>query len=142
MAAYVLWTLLRAVSPPHYLANDMWGTQFMRLAARIAINRTIAGVHFPVDSIAGSLLGLTLGQYFVARCIHGSDYQSWAFEGDQMTGISDPIDFVWHDLFDVATFVQTAVTPYVTGPTNQTLGVDGHSAALNWIWERAREEWR
>ena len=40
----------------------------MRLATRIAVNRTIAGVHFPIDSAAGAVLGLTLGLYFVARC--------------------------------------------------------------------------
>ncbi|MEM9370683.1 MAG: phosphatase PAP2 family protein [Pseudomonadota bacterium] len=151
IAAYVLSALLRRVvvddgsggtMPAPQFANDGWVVQLMRLASRIAVNRTIAGVHFPVDSIAGALLGLTLGQYLVARCTHDTGYASWAFEGDQMTSISDPIDHVWHDLFDVGTFILTDIPPYVTGPSNQTLGPDGRSAALNWIWRQALAEWR
>jgi hypothetical protein len=42
-------------------------TQHYRLAARIAINRTVAGVHYPVDSAAGAVLGITLGDFLVAR---------------------------------------------------------------------------
>ena len=37
-----------------------------RLAARISVNRVIAGVHFPIDLAAGLVLGLTVGRYFVA----------------------------------------------------------------------------
>ena len=36
--------------------------------ARIAVNRTVAGVHFPIDSVAGALLGLTLAEYLVNLC--------------------------------------------------------------------------
>jgi hypothetical protein len=43
-------------------------TQHYRLAARIAINRTVAGLHYPIDSAAGAVLGTTLGDYLVARC--------------------------------------------------------------------------
>ena len=41
--------------------------QLMLQAARISVNRHVAGVHFPVDSMAGATLGLLLGQYIVAR---------------------------------------------------------------------------
>ncbi len=39
-----------------------------RLAARIADNRTVAGVHFPVDSAHGALLGLSCGLAVLAMC--------------------------------------------------------------------------
>lgn len=39
-----------------------------RLAARIADNRTVAGVHFPVDSAHGALLGLACGLAVLAAC--------------------------------------------------------------------------
>ena len=42
-----------------------------RLAARIADNRTVAGVHFPVDSAHGALLGLSCGLAVLAACHQG-----------------------------------------------------------------------
>jgi membrane-associated phospholipid phosphatase len=42
-----------------------------RLAARIADNRTVAGVHYPVDSAHGALLGLAVTLAVVGHCLGG-----------------------------------------------------------------------
>ena len=49
-------------------ADTGWEEQLIRVANRIAVNRTIAGVHFPVDSAAGAVIGMTLGTYLAQRC--------------------------------------------------------------------------
>ncbi|HBM61112.1 MAG TPA: phosphoesterase [Citreicella sp.] len=47
------------------------GSPFYRHAARIAANRTVAGVHYPTDSMAGAVLGLTLAEALV-RLLDGA----------------------------------------------------------------------
>ena len=42
-------------------------SQLFRMATRIAVNRTVAGVHFPSDSAAGALLGMTLARWIAVR---------------------------------------------------------------------------
>jgi hypothetical protein len=45
--------------------------QLNRLARRIAFNRVVAGVHFPIDSRAGHALGLQLAAHFVGVATDG-----------------------------------------------------------------------
>jgi membrane-associated phospholipid phosphatase len=42
--------------------------QLHRMAYRVAENRVVAGLHFPIDSIAGHALGIVLARYFLWRC--------------------------------------------------------------------------
>ena len=84
--AVVLESLASRRSQDFTLAN-----QLTRQAARIAINRTVAGVHFPVDSIAGAMLGLLIGQYVVALVDPQKRVHSANFRGP--TGGNRSIDF-------------------------------------------------
>ncbi|GLQ29309.1 hypothetical protein GCM10007927_41130 [Sulfitobacter pacificus] len=43
----------------------------LRVAQRIAVNRTIAGVHFPADSFAGAQLGIAMGHAMIALLFNG-----------------------------------------------------------------------
>ncbi|TMV03375.1 phosphatase PAP2 family protein [Ruegeria sediminis] len=142
--ARVLWLLLRANAVKPY-SKGIWGEMLMRQAARIAINRTVAGVHFPVDSAAGAVLGLTLGRYFVDRCTHAAPSESWEFDGIAYPGDQD---FDWRSYFhpnDPAggTHPEQEQTAWATkddigdADANQMM-----SAPLNWLWGKAADEWK
>jgi membrane-associated phospholipid phosphatase len=57
-----------------------------RLAARVAINRTVAGVHYPIDSGAGAVLGLALAEHLWAVAGQGSAAQ-WTFAGPSWNNV-------------------------------------------------------
>lgn len=148
--ARVLWALLRAHNVKPY-SEGIWGEMLMRQAARIAINRTVAGVHFPVDSAAGAVLGLTLGNYFVERCTQIAPNTSWSFDGRHYP---DTLDFDWRAYFDPKNPAvghdpeQTVppsdgqAAPYVrkTNITNPEQNLI-RSRPLEWLWRMAAAEW-
>ena len=41
---------------------------FFATAHRVAQNRTVAGLHYPMDNEAGRALGRSVAEYFVHRC--------------------------------------------------------------------------
>ncbi|HEV7915762.1 MAG TPA: phosphatase PAP2 family protein, partial [Albitalea sp.] len=81
--AYFVASLLRELLPgPSYERVDV---QMRRLAYRIADNRVVAGLHFPMDSVAGCLLGDTLAAYFASACTGKSGNICGArFEGKKL----------------------------------------------------------
>ena len=122
--------------------------QLQRQAARIAINRTIAGVHFPVDSIAGRLLGQTLGEYFVSRCTHNSAYNcpksapsTWSarwFDGASASNSLAGTDFQpFHQLLSGGPSPKF-YKPFGSGLPQAYPDAD---AMLEWLWMCARMEW-
>jgi len=115
--------------------------QLQRQAARISTNRVVAGVHFPVDSMAGRMLGVTLGEYLVARS--GLHY-GWAHRTFDASWIDqnaskdfnpfDPIQALDPQAGGAASplYPQTPVTPPISSPT---------SPLLNKVWKKAQREW-
>lgn len=72
--AYALATILHHLQNPSASASDGIRSQDMayRIAHRIAVNRTVAGVHFPVDSAAGAVLGTVLAEVVIALGTEGN----------------------------------------------------------------------
>nr|WP_281060754.1 phosphatase PAP2 family protein [Rhizobium sp. NXC24] len=136
--AIVLVQLLRASTNPVY-EQHTYAIQLLRQAARVAVNRQVAGVHFPVDSAAGALLGLTLGQYFCRRLSGEADFYAWSFDGE---AYPEDADFDWTGWYDVRQQRQTA--PDARSPCAAELGshkLGAASSILTWLWEKALAEW-
>tara|TARA_R100000750_G_scaffold21937_1_gene14382 strand:+ start:4970 stop:5797 length:828 start_codon:yes stop_codon:yes gene_type:complete len=106
------------------------GNELYRHAERIAMNRTVAGVHFPTDSMAGAVLGVTVAEALInlldgapqtrTRVFHGSVY-----DGD----------------FSLGRMVQALATQteIKTGTLSLTPGmVPGWLAKM---WDEAKDEW-
>jgi hypothetical protein len=118
----------------------------MRQAARIAINRTVAGVHYPIDSAAGQLLGLSLGEYFIARCRPSGGgatlVDAWALDVAQYPPQGD---FSGQELFDpqAGSRQTTGYAHRIAGAVPggfATCAVQGTSR-LHWLWQAAAAEW-
>jgi hypothetical protein len=142
--ARVFWGLLKTTGTKPY-ADPGVGIQLMRLASRMAVNRTVAGVHFPVDTIAGALLGLTLADYLLARIQPGANsYVPAHFDGKASLRKED---FLWPRLYDVekdeVRFAPVQTDEYASvakwgeaEPLTEPL-----SKPLAWLWVQARREW-
>ena len=133
--ARMIWKLLLTSNAPQYTAGGHWGEMLMRLAARVATNRTVAGVHYPIDSAAGAVLGLTIADYVHGMCT-GDDWTSSTFDGLHYAGSSD-LD--WHQLYTAVGDVQAASTSGPDGiwaTSAQHTPESGAAPALAWLWDK------
>jgi len=137
MIARILWELLRGGD------GAVLGEQLMREAARIAVNRTVAGVHFPIDTAAGQVLGLSLARYFIERATGSGiprPFNAWRFDGERYPG---NLDFEFHKFYDPASAAETpdpAVVPHYVDPIVSQ--APEPSAVLSWLWTEAMAEWQ
>ncbi|MCG7630609.1 phosphatase PAP2 family protein, partial [Epibacterium sp. MM17-32] len=142
LIARLIWKLMRQSEAPQYGDHAYWGDMLMRQAARIAINRTVAGVHFPVDSAAGAMLGLVLAEH-MQNVTRGGSWESAGFDGP---GFEGRLDFDWHALYEPATdrLHRKVVTDGCRWGTSKAHkgARDTPSDLLNWLWEAAVAEWR
>lgn len=123
--------------------GSLLDNQLMGLAARIAVNREVAGLHFPVDSIAGRMLGETMAEYFSSVCLgspanpSGTD-QGWfdrTFNGDDLTG---------HEEFNPLADLEgaNAAVPFLVNEKLARGPVQAvpRSELTYWLWEKASAE--
>jgi membrane-associated phospholipid phosphatase len=103
--------------------------ELMRHAARIAMNRTVAGMHFPTDSMAGAVLGITVGEALV-RVLDGEDTATHrSFDGAAYAG-----DFnlsLLGEAISEGGFVGSETIP-------------AHFTVPDWLttmWTKAKAEW-
>jgi membrane-associated phospholipid phosphatase len=130
--AHVLARLL-GITPPGAM-SDPRDVQLQRLAARISTNRVVAGMHFPVDNLAGRLLGFTLGEYAMARFDPStSTWNARRFDGalvppaEAFDPVRQPLDLAPPPYYG----------PFVASGARQ---FRPPSPILEWMWQRASAE--
>jgi hypothetical protein len=108
--------------------------QLDRQAARIATNRVVAGVHFPVDSMAGRMLGVALGEYFIGRCVPGQSMGGRTFVA---SGIDNAATTDFNPFSDEQD-LNDAASPFYSVSQSDTIT---HSELMVWLWNKAKAEW-
>ena len=127
--AYMFATIMEALLGlvPGNPGDAQTQLQLYRQAHRIAENRVVAGLHFPVDSIAGKLLGQTLGRYFIHLCSAATNFTPSTFTGPGI-GVAEPL----------------ADTGFATdaGTSQGSSRIIAANALLKEAWKSAQTEWR
>jgi membrane-associated phospholipid phosphatase len=138
-AAFVFYALLTEVG---IAEKEQTFIQLMRIAERIAINRTVAGVHFPVDSVAGMVLGRTLAEFFIARFGGRGDPRMRTFDGRCFSG-----DFCYEKVLAMSYAKDKDRCKIEAGDSGQNI-MEGAaldikaSDQLSYLWKQALAECR
>jgi hypothetical protein len=164
MQAFVLATLLEKTENRIYKTDDnknqpIWKIMLRRHAIRTSVNRIVAGVHFPIDSAAGALLGIALGRHFVERMLERDvEKGAWSFGGKDDSGtpvfpnnVDWSLDVDWTSLLDCAWEGNSSSRPDYVGerkdwdlPVKKRRKVPiklSPPRALGWLWTQAANEW-
>jgi hypothetical protein len=129
-------------------------TLLQRLAARIANNRIVAGVHFHIDSVGGRMVAESLAEYFIASCTGGNgEFSTWLplrFDGQGLTGKEDQLAKAFQReekthgpdakaYFKVNAHAQPVQVKLTAGAVEDKAQAP---AMLNRLWQAAVAEWR
>jgi hypothetical protein len=97
------------------------------MAHRIAANRTVAGVHYPIDSWAGAMIGRQVGLMILALCRGGGLGAALTCDANARAGE----DFLYSD---VAPILFPDPEP---APAGATIAA---SPSFAWLWDRSATE--
>ena len=127
--AYAVLTVLEALIKHwgSYADEEARIAMLRRLAERIAVNRTVAGVHFPIDSWAGAVLGTAVGRAVLGRC--GEKVSM-----NPATYIAEDVDFFDHDLTG-----EKARAAAGLRLSNEKVSA-AETSIFSWLWSRALTE--
>jgi hypothetical protein len=135
--AYAVAHVLKMLLSLDLMTNTSASDQLDRLSARITTNRVVAGVHFPVDSMAGRMLGVALGEYFYGRCTGDQTFMSRKFLAAGINGANATTDFNPFNT-TIAPAQDLGAGPFYSA----TVGVSvPQSSLMKHLWRRARKEW-
>lgn len=112
------------------------GRQLFRMAHRIATNRTIAGVHFPMDSAAGALLGCAIGEHVMGLVTGAQPAESVTFYLGEGAPNDPPHAFGPSSDF---TLDYVAANAHDHGAPAQPAALE--ETALSVLYTRAKAEW-
>jgi hypothetical protein len=121
----------------HYASPANLKRLLFKQAERIAVNRTIAGMHFPIDSYAGAALGETVGRIVLALCASGAaparriDYE--AIHCDFTLAALRP------DLWPTLQAKDVPQAGLVRGGDPLSIAP---SELFEWLWAKAADEFR
>ena len=120
-------TVLCAVvdeKPAHFPDGKARKALLMKQAERIAANRTVAGVHYPIDSLAGAYLGREVARIIVASAKSPKNRMA-RLDTQEYIPINE--DYV---VADFEKRPNPATTEYRVG----------HSGPIAWLWSEAMGE--
>ncbi|MEM1046617.1 MAG: phosphatase PAP2 family protein [Pseudomonadota bacterium] len=136
--AFTIAETLRRLVPGEFSAEGL-DQKLMQMAARIAVNRTVAGVHFPADSFAGAMLGFAVADVIARRAGQPEDILPVLFDGRGIGHADFHMARVWRDgaRQDFATDDGAEITRF----GRDAIATDT-SGLLRWLWSEAVQEWR
>src|SRR5260370_17603258 len=108
----------------------------------MGVNRMGGGLHFPVDSAGGLVLGQTLAEFFNARFCGCGDPESRTFDGRGFEG-----DFCYEKILSMSHKPKNKKGKATADDSdgniaNSPARTVGTSRLLQYLWEQAIAEWQ